>query len=76
MIYGAFIFRFFGVLVLWVFDAFYSLLIRKKIKTFREIWIGPKSDDFADHAAYELKQIIIGVIFILICCSLLMNVSL
>jgi len=76
MFYGSVVFRFFGALVLWMFDFFYSLLVRKKIKTFREIWIGPESDDFADHSAYELKQIIIGVIFLFVSCSLLMKVSL
>ncbi|MCD4746353.1 MAG: hypothetical protein K8R58_08645 [Bacteroidales bacterium] len=76
MFYGSVIARFFGVLVVWTLRFLYSLITGKKIKAFIEIWKGPDYDDLADNASYEMKFIIIGVVFIFVTCWLLMKVHL
>jgi len=74
MFYGSFIARFFGVLLVWFVRIFYSLIKGGKIKSFKEIWNIPNYDDLANKASYEMKFIVIGVIFIFIICWFLMKI--
>ena len=76
MFYGSIIFRFFGVLVVWLLRLLYSLITRKKIKTFLEIWKGSDYDDLANSASYEMKFIVIGFIFLMIVCWYLAKIHL
>ncbi len=76
MFYGSIIARFFGVMIVLIIRFFYSVLTGKKIKTFADIWKGPVYDDLADNASYEMKFILIGVIFIFIACWFLMKIPL
>lgn len=67
MFYGSIIFRFIGVLIRWVFEGIIFKLVRKgKIKSFKEVWNGPYSDDLANNASYEISNIIIGIIVFLV----------
>ena len=74
MFYGSIIARFFGVLIVLILSFFYSILTGNKIKSFSEIWKGPDYDDLADNASYEMKFIIIGVVFIFVTCWFLMKI--
>lgn len=74
MFYGSIIARFFGVLIVLLLRFFYSVITGNKIKSFSEIWKGPDYDDLADHASYEMKFILIGVVFIFVGCWLLMKI--
>ena len=72
MFFGSIVFRFFGVLLRWVVINFYALFTRKeKRKRFTDIWKGKQDNYLSSDASYEMSNILIGVIFILIVCTLL-----
>jgi len=75
MFYGSVIVRFFGVLVVWCLNFIISLMAGRRIKSFTEIWKGPDNKDFANNASYEMKFIIIGVVFIFVLCWFLMKIK-
>ncbi len=76
MFYGAIIARFLGVLIVLILRFCYSVVTGSKVKSFSEIWKGPDYDDLADKASYEMKFIIIGVVFIFVTCWFLMKIHL
>jgi hypothetical protein len=59
MFYGSILFRFVGVLFIWIVKS----IFRWKILSFKYIWNGEesaKSDDFIDYASSEIVQIFLG----------------
>ena len=73
MFYGSIVFRFFGVLVVFILRLIFSVLTRKKIMSFSDIWKGPESDDLADYAGNEMLHNFIGFVFVLFIGWLLSN---
>jgi hypothetical protein len=66
MFYGSILFRFLGVLVILVYKNLISLIKKRKMIPFSQVWSISKSSDPTDSFSYEMICIIIGVIFILI----------
>lgn len=67
MFYGSYIFEFFGVLFKWLLQFPIYLFKRIKIKSFTEIWSGPKSDNGANGAnelMYGVSNIFLGAVVI------------
>ena len=65
MFYGSILFRFVGVVFIWVLKSIYKW----EIVSFKYIWNGEDSgnnDDFFNFASSELKQIFIGFIIIIL----------
>ena len=75
MFYGAYIFRFIGTCVRWIFEILKSIFLRDKIKSFKEVWKGPVNSDPASSAGYEMTNNIIGFITIVIVGYALLNVK-
>ncbi len=65
MFYGSILFRFVGVITIWIIKSIYNL----KIVSFKKVWIDEKaeeSDDLIDSLSSELIQIFVGVAVMLI----------
>jgi len=60
MFYGSYVFEFIGVLVRYLFQLIQWLFTKKKLKSFRELWDGPETDDPTNSISYGLTNIIIG----------------
>lgn len=73
MFYGSQIFRFFGVIISWLFVNAYKLIIRKDTVPFKYFWEGPKYNDAADGTAYEMKYIFLGFAILMALCWLLIK---
>ena len=72
MFIGAIFFRFFGVLIRWLLMNVNNILIKKKPSVgFLKVWRLGEEDDFLSNASVELTDIIIGYIFIMALCVLL-----
>lgn len=59
MFYGSILFRFVGVVTIWIVKSIYKL----KIVSFKKVWIDEKaeeSDDLIDSLSSELIQIFVG----------------
>jgi len=76
MFYGSIIFRFLGVLVLFVYKNLIALIRNSKKVSFREAWSIPNYSDNTDSASYEMKCILIGFIFSILLAGLLTKVYL
>jgi hypothetical protein len=64
MFYGSILFRFVGVLFIWIVKS----IFRWKILSFKYIWNGEeasKSDDFFDYASSEIVQIFLGIFIVM-----------
>lgn len=70
MFFGSIIFEFIGVVFRYLYHMFYCAITGERLKSFKEIWNGPDSDDPINNVSYSQVSIIIGimvlVIFILI----------
>ena len=75
MFYGSQIFRFFGVLVAWIFCNLYFLILNKKRVSFLEIWKRQTYDDAADGAMYEMKYIFFGAVMLFFICHLIIKLG-
>ncbi len=64
MFYGSYIFEFFGVHFKWLFQFPIYLFKKIKIKSFTEIWSGPKSDDGANQIMYGFSNNFLGAVVI------------
>ena len=65
MFYGSILFRFVGVVTIWIIKSIYKL----KIVSFKKVWNYEKaeeSDDLIDSLSSELIQIFVGVVVMLI----------
>lgn len=60
MFYGSYIFEFFGVLFKWLLQFPIYHFKKIKIKSFTEIWNGPKSDNGANELIYGVSNIFLG----------------
>lgn len=72
MFYGSVIFRFIGTLVRWIVILIRNIILKKPILTFKEVWVGPKSEDPINYASYEFSNILLGMVslFVFIIVSL------
>jgi len=60
MFYGSYFFEFIGVMVRFLIQLIKHIFTDKKLKTFKELWDGPETDDPTNSISYGLTNIIIG----------------
>ncbi|GAF05915.1 hypothetical protein [Saccharicrinis fermentans] len=68
MIYGAILFRFFGVITKWTILNIYLFFKKKKTISFKSLWNGrdPQNDDLLYRTSGEFGDILIGAAAILL----------
>ncbi len=71
MFYGSIVFRFFGVLIVFILHLVFSFFTQKKFISFLDIWNGNKNDDIVNSTKSEIIYIFIGFVFVLFICWLL-----
>ena len=65
MFIGSYIFEFLGVLAKWVIQFPICFILKRKRKSFIEIWDGPPSVDGADNLMYGFSNVFVGVIVLI-----------
>lgn len=68
---GGYFLRFIGVVIIYLYKSIISLFQGKTLASFRKIWSEPHNDDFSASVTSELKQKIIGLVFIVLFVMLL-----
>lgn len=66
MFFGSYLFEFIGVLMRYLFQLIQWVFTQKKLKSFKELWDGPDSDDPINGISYGMISIFIGMFFLLI----------
>jgi len=66
MFYGSYVFEFVGVLVRYLFQLIQWLFTKKKVKSFKELWDGPVSEDPKNSVSYGMVSIILGMLFLML----------
>jgi hypothetical protein len=73
---GGIIFNFIGASVRWLYGTIWRTIARKKRFTFREYVYGPDhSDDWYDMTGHSFINKIVGILTIVLICSLLVKLS-
>ena len=73
MFFGSIIFRFFGVLLILVVKNILALIKGRKGTTFEDVWSLSKYSDAINGFSYEMICIVIGAVFLLTICVILMQ---
>ena len=76
MFYGSIIFKFLGVLVLYIYKNLIALIKRRNKVLFREVWSIPNYSNLTHYSSYEIRCILIGFAFSLVLFGLLTKVYL
>jgi len=66
MFIGGYFLRILGTTVIWLYEIIASLLSAKRVPSFKEVWHTANADDFYAAVTSELKQKIIGFIFLIL----------
>jgi len=72
MFYGSIFFRFFGVLLRWIFINIYNLCKRQKYNGFLYFWRLKNGNNFFSNSSQELTDIIMGYLFVMALCALIL----
>jgi hypothetical protein len=73
MFYGSIFFRFFGVLLRWIFLNIYNILLkRQKYNGYMYFWRLKNGKNLFSNASQELTDIIIGYLFVMALCALIL----
>ena len=70
MFIGGYVLRFFGTVLILLYEIIVAMILRKKIPSFKEIWSAPYTGNIYSSISGELLQKIIGFIFILLLIAL------
>jgi len=62
MFFGSYLFEFIGVLMRYLFQLIQWVFTQKKLKSFKELWNGPDTEDPMNGASYAQISIIIGLV--------------
>jgi len=66
MFIGGYFLRFLGTVILLLYQIIICLILGKKAPSFMDVWSTPNTDDYSGTVTNELKQKIIGFIFLML----------
>jgi hypothetical protein len=66
MFIGGYFLRFIGTCIIYLYEISVAFIQKKKIPSFKDVWSIPNANDFFSSVSFELKQKLVGFIFLIL----------